>query len=239
MCDSGRMGHAPRDSSLPRFAMTGECRLCRRHGHLQKSHLLPRALYEMVRNPKSSNPNPVLVTKDVAVQTSKQLADYLLCSGYESRFNRMGEAWVLPFLERADKFVDSVLTGKPNLGEQHQMLREFVFLDTFREQFRQLLKGYHLPTRVCDEDPRWHEFLKNYAGIIEDGSLSCQAPEASGLRLVSKVVFTKGRPTTYDSYIPFHLSWEIVLLDGRTMSVEVSATAVAGREMIFHGTSER
>ncbi len=139
-----------------------------------------------------------------------------------------------PFLERVDKFAADVLAGKPNVAEQHQMLREFVFLDTFRQQLRQFLKSYDLPTAVCDEDPRWHEFLKQYAGIIEDGSLSCQ-DKTGRLKLVREVIFTKGGPKTSGTYIPFDLSWNIVLLNGRTLTVEVSAAALPdGNEMIFH-----
>lgn len=139
-----------------------------------------------------------------------------------------------PFLEQVDKFAADVLADEPNVAEQHQMLREFVFLDTFRQQLRQFLKSYDLPTAVCDEDLRWHEFLKLYAGIIEDGSLSCQV-ETGRLKLVSKVIFTKGRTITSGSYIPFDLSWKIVLLDGKTMTVEVNAAALPdGNEMIFH-----
>ncbi len=141
----------------------------------------------------------------------------------------------LPFLERVDKFVDGVLAGRLNVVEEDRMFREFVFLDTFRQQFGEFLRAYDLPTPVCDEDPHWHEFLKNYAGIIEDGSLSCKA-EPNSLKLVSEVVFTKGRPTTWDSYLPFDLSWNIVLLDGRTMIVDVNAAALpGGNQMISHG----
>ncbi|MDA2913773.1 hypothetical protein MYX77_07425 [Acidobacteriia bacterium AH_259_A11_L15] len=141
----------------------------------------------------------------------------------------------LPFLERVDEFAAGILAGKQNEVKENQMLREFVFLDTFKQQFRQFLESYDLPTAICDEDRRWHEFLKLYAGIIEDGSLSCQDKTGS-LKLVSEVIFTKGRPITSGTYIPFDLSWNIVLLDGKTMTVDVNAAALpGGNEMIFHG----
>jgi hypothetical protein len=88
----------------------------------------------------------------------------------------------LPFLKRVDGFVASVLAGNQDILGEHRMFREFVFLDTFRQQFAQFLKAFDLPTTVCDEDPRWHELLKNYAGVIEDGSLSCKA-ETNDLKL--------------------------------------------------------
>ena len=139
-----------------------------------------------------------------------------------------------PFLAQVDKFAAGVLAGKTNVAEQNQMFREFVFLETFRQQLTQFLKSYDLPTAVCDEAPRWHEFLKQYAGVIEDGSLSCQ-DKTGGLRLVSEVIFTKGRSIASGTSIPFDLSWKIVLLDKRTMTVQVNAAELrGGNEMISH-----
>src|ERR1700691_1124091 len=137
----------------------------------------------------------------------------------------------LPFLERVDEFVASVLGGN-DMVKEHQMFREFVFLDTFRGQFKQFLKAYDLPTAVCDEAPRWHQFLRHYAGVIEDGSLSCSA-DSKRLKLISAVVFTRGRPTA-DTYVPFRFSWHIALHDGKTLTVDAGAAAPDGKEMIFH-----
>jgi hypothetical protein len=139
----------------------------------------------------------------------------------------------LRFLERADKYVDSFLAGNKDMVEEHRMLREFVFLDTFRAQFKTFLQAYALPTRICDEDSRWHEFLKHYAGVIEDGSLSCKA-NAHSLKLINEVIFTKGRTVAASEnfYLPFRLKWTMVLNDGRKLSVEVQASAPKGREMI-------
>jgi hypothetical protein len=145
----------------------------------------------------------------------------------------------LPFLERAEKHAASVLAGNKDIVEEHRMVREFVFLDTFRQQFKQFLQAYNLPTGICDENPRWHEFLKHYAGVIEDGSLSCEA-KAHPLKLIEKVVFSKGRTpaaTPKNFYIPFGLAWTIVLVDGRKLTVEVQASAPNGNEMISHTTT--
>lgn len=141
----------------------------------------------------------------------------------------------LQFLERAERYTASVLAGNQDLVEEHRMLREFVFLDTFRQQFRQFLQTYGLPTEICDEHERWHEFLRHYAGVIEDGSLSCKA-KAHPLKLISEVVFEIGR-AAQNSYLPFGLAWTIVLLDGRKLTVEVKASAPNGNEMICHGTT--
>jgi hypothetical protein len=140
----------------------------------------------------------------------------------------------LPFLERVDAFAAGVLSGNANLIDEHHMFREFIFLDTFRKELRLFLRDYDLPMTVCDEESRWREFLRNYAGIIEDGTLSCSADSPS-LSVVREVVFNKGAPTTAGSYLPFYLSWDIHLLDGRTMTVEVDAEEVEGGQAIAHG----
>jgi hypothetical protein len=129
----------------------------------------------------------------------------------------------LPFLQRVDAFAASFLESNGNPAEEHQMLLEFIFLHSFRQQFRQFLESLGLPTTICEEDPRWHQFLKHYAGVIEDGSISCKA-KPGDLKIVSEVIFRKGRPTeSENNHLPFGLSWSIVLLDGRTLTVEVEA----------------
>jgi hypothetical protein len=107
------------------------------------------------------------------------------------------------------------------------MLEEFVLLKTFREQFKEFLQGFNLPTAICDEDSRWHKFLESYAGIIEDGSLSCRA-KGHKLKYIREVIFKKGRPANKESYLPFRLSWNIILLDGRTMAVDIQAGQYGG-----------
>ena len=141
----------------------------------------------------------------------------------------------LPFLENVEKYAASVLAGSIDIGEEHKVLREFVVLDTFRRQFRQFLQSFNLPTSVCDEDRRWHKFVKHYAGVIEDGSLSCNA-KIHPLKLVSEVIFSKGKTETEDRYLPFGLEWTIVLLDGRRLTVDVNAALLHGIETIFSST---
>src|ERR1700680_2144297 len=140
----------------------------------------------------------------------------------------------LPFLQRVDEFVGSVFGGTDaDIVLEHNAFREFVFLDTFREQLKRLLAGYGLPTAVCDEENRWHEFITHYAGIIQDGSLSCDGKNLY-LKWVREVIFTKGQARS-DSYVPFDLSWRIGLLDGSSIDVDVRAMDFAGKLAIFHG----
>lgn len=141
------------------------------------------------------------------------------------------------FLQRVDKYVASVFAGKnADIVLEHRMFREFVFLETFRAQLKELLVAYGLPTAVCVENDLWHEFITHYAGIIEDGSLSLDDTDSS-LKWVRKVTFSKGKATT-DSYVPFDLSWEIELLDQRkyqAITVDVRANDLAGGQAIFYG----
>lgn len=137
----------------------------------------------------------------------------------------------LGFLTRVDAFVSSVL-GNPNLVLEYHVFREFVFLEAFRAQLGELLAHHGLPTMICETDDLWHEFVTHYAGIIEDGSLSCDAKNAP-LKWVKQVIFTKGRNLP-DSRLPFELCWNIELLDGRSIGVRVHAPNTP-LEMIVHG----
>jgi hypothetical protein len=139
----------------------------------------------------------------------------------------------LAFLKRVDEFVGSVFAGaNADIVLEHHVFREFVFMDTFRAQLQTFLTAYGLPTSVCDEDQRWHEFVTHYAGIIEDGSLSCDGKNLP-LKWVSEVVFMKGRARA-DAHVPFDLCWQIELLDGRSILVDVYAPDSPLR-MIVHG----
>ena len=70
------------------------------------------------------------------------------------------------------------------------MFRDFVFFDTFRSQLRDFLQANRIRTDLTDEDVHWNEFVTQYAGVIEDGSLSIRA-ENHGIRQVKQVTFTK------------------------------------------------
>jgi hypothetical protein len=71
------------------------CRLCLKIKPLQKSHLLPKSLFRLLRVQSAKNPNPVMFTRKAAWATSTQLADRLLCSDCEQLFHGNGEDWVL------------------------------------------------------------------------------------------------------------------------------------------------
>lgn len=126
------------------------------------------------------------------------------------------------FLKRVDDCVASVLEGGKNINLELVMLEEFVLMRTFKEQLKTFLRAYNLPTAICDDNNHWNRFLQSYAGIIEDGSLSC-VNKGNGLKHVKEVTFSKGRPANKDSYLPFYLAWSIALSNGKTMNIEVQA----------------
>jgi len=92
MPSSAKPQRAPDGRLMPRL---GKCKLCLEGKELQESHLLPAALYKMMRSPGATNPHPIVVTRKVSVQSSKQVKAYLLCGDCEQRFNRNGEQWII------------------------------------------------------------------------------------------------------------------------------------------------
>ena len=73
----------------------GVCALCKHVSILQNSHLMPKALYRLLRSPELANPNPTMMTSDFILETSRQAKTFLLCSACEQRFHRNGEDWMM------------------------------------------------------------------------------------------------------------------------------------------------
>lgn len=83
--------------------MIGICKLCLQSRLLQRSHLLPAAVYKRLYSQKAANPNPLLISSAAIVQTSRQTQTWLLCTDCEDVLNRRGERWLLPLIANADK----------------------------------------------------------------------------------------------------------------------------------------
>lgn len=142
-------------------------------------------------------------------------------------------ATTLPFLRIVEKYAKSVLDGCKDIVEENRMLGEFAFLESFRREFEEFLRSHRLPTDVCTDRKRWHEFLTYYSGVIEDGSIFCKA-QTDELKLVRGVVFKKGREVP-GYHLPFGLIWTIIFRDGRKVEVEVKASSPQGHDMILFG----
>jgi hypothetical protein len=62
---------------------------------LLDSHLIPAALYKIVRDERFKVAHPVHISTDVTVPSPRQVSDYLLCADCERRFEQGGETWVI------------------------------------------------------------------------------------------------------------------------------------------------
>jgi hypothetical protein len=71
--------------------MLGTCRLCLERRDLKESHLLPAGVHKLLREPAAPNPNHILLTPQIAFQTSRPIKDYLLCAHCEDLFSRNGQ----------------------------------------------------------------------------------------------------------------------------------------------------
>lgn len=128
------------------------------------------------------------------------------------------------FLERVDEVVYNYLCvpeTPESLAQQHSLLREFVYLETLRNELRTFLGSHHIPTELCDHDDQWFGFLAAYGGVIDDGSLSCEGKPSARLRLVEKVTFTKVAPVMAGGHVPFDIKWDVLLKDKRRLEVTV------------------
>jgi hypothetical protein len=143
------------------------------------------------------------------------------------------------FLQRVDRFVDRfverIRAGNLDVIEDERMFHEFAFWDTFRRQFLEFLSAYGLPTALCDDDRRWHDFLRHYARVVEDGSLRCRS-KTQRLKYVDEVIIKKGRARPANNSAPFDLAWHIVLSNGRSLTVNVDTADFSnGSRMLVHG----
>src|SRR6266404_2162375 len=76
--------------------MVGKCCLCLEQRELQRSHLLPKALYRLIgsgTNP--DHPDTVQLSSRGIKKSSEQVWRHLLCVECEDRLNKNGEKWVL------------------------------------------------------------------------------------------------------------------------------------------------
>lgn len=97
----------------------GRCKLCLQEKDLQKSHLMPRALYVKARGSGSTgNQDPFVMNIEGGKQSSYQTKDYVLCSQCEGRMNRNGEKYVMGLVtKRNGKFplLEALSSVKPTV----------------------------------------------------------------------------------------------------------------------------
>jgi hypothetical protein len=132
-----------------------------------------------------------------------------------------GQDTIAPFLRQIDAYVDGVLVGHEDFAATDRIVRDFALLDTFRSELRGFLHDNGIRREFTENDALWHEFVKHYAGVIEDGSLSFREP--NGLKHVKEVTFVKGRDAMAGSTLPFDMRWSVALLNGRSLDIDVNA----------------
>jgi hypothetical protein len=80
-----------------------QCKLCLQSvPSLRDSHFLSAGIYRILRDDNEKNPNPWVLSRKAAVQSSRQMKAYLLCADCEQRFSKHGENWVLRNCLRKD-----------------------------------------------------------------------------------------------------------------------------------------
>lgn len=83
--------------------MIGQCKLCKQSPVLlQDSHYIPAAIYRALRDERSTNPNPLIITAKSIYQSSSQKKSKLLCSACENLLSKNGENWALKQILKAD-----------------------------------------------------------------------------------------------------------------------------------------
>jgi hypothetical protein len=97
---------------------TDVCKMCLETKVLESSHLIPSALYDYCRG--HGGLDPIAVTSDVALSSSRQVQDYLLCKDCEDVLNKGGESWLaskLATYKKAFPLYDLVTSGPPLFDE--------------------------------------------------------------------------------------------------------------------------
>jgi hypothetical protein len=82
---------------------------------LQKSHLLPAAVFKLLRSPNGEIPDPIHTAEGVSRTTSSQPQSFFLCRECEQRFSDFGESEILRLCARRNgSFLlrDSVLRSR-------------------------------------------------------------------------------------------------------------------------------
>jgi hypothetical protein len=104
----------------------GQCKLCLQTKELQNSHLLPAAIYKLLRSDNADIPDPLTVRNDPTIkkfrvfQTSRQITGYVLCWECEQLINANGEDRVLPQLSTLHGFplYEQLMTIAPDAAWQ-------------------------------------------------------------------------------------------------------------------------
>lgn len=137
---------------------------------------------------------------------------------------------VSDFFEPIERWITHTVAGLTPLGswtpaEEHRLFRDLLFLESFRHELRSCLRGFGLATELCDDDARWMSFIRVYALVIEDGSLTLVSKTKTNA--ISSVMFSKGRQLA-GMPLPFVVRWDIALSDGRWGTLDLGSLPTRG-----------
>jgi hypothetical protein len=111
-----------------------------------------------------SNPNPVIITKNIALQTNYRIAEYFLCPLCEDRLNKGGETWVLRNAYRGG----DAFPMRGALSQAHPLVRlsDALLLDVATAPDFQLPKLIHFAAGIF-----WKAAARNWHALDHDSQL--------------------------------------------------------------------
>src|SRR5580658_1009571 len=83
---------------------TGECKLCLQTREICDSHLIPQAMYELVREAAPNHAHPTIMNKRATFRSSAQCRAQAFCAECEHRLNVGGEDYMVPLVSRKGSF---------------------------------------------------------------------------------------------------------------------------------------
>jgi hypothetical protein len=81
----------------------GLCKLCLSEKDLQRSHLIPKAVYKKSRSGNPRKPHPMVLTVKGSRQSSYQVMDYVFCHDCELLLSKRGEDYVMRLIHQNNK----------------------------------------------------------------------------------------------------------------------------------------
>lgn len=94
----------------------------------------------MLRGDGLPNPNPIVATNRIALQTSRAVTDYVLCRECENRFSKNGETWTIGQIAREGSFPlwDQLRQTKPVCALERAQWAVYSRIDAFGVKMQEL-----------------------------------------------------------------------------------------------------
>jgi hypothetical protein len=205
--------------------MIGICKLCLKDGmDLQRSHLLSAAIYRILRDDgRAANPNPVLITPEGQVQSSKQQRAFLLCRSCEAILSREGEDWIFRHGMKNDggfPLADVLRRSRPSVGTlgEHTRLYESALIPEINTAaithfamgifWKASIHGWNtdgtIPVNLGEYDDEIRRFILGEADFPKDAVLAVMVREGGAIdRLTHTPTGIAGpQVSTYQFAIP-------------------------------------